>query len=136
MGRAWDIHTWTFLVTTPTNPDQENESTEVETVDFSTPTREREIVKTPLTLCGETYEVIRPKDAALFFLSSAYSDSGTDADKALTLVQWVEATHTEQDHARFLQRCCDRDDPLRLASRSEEHTSELQSRFDLVCRLL
>src|SRR5699024_12067166 len=26
--------------------------------------------------------------------------------------------------------------PLCLASRSEEHTSELQSRFDLVCRLL
>src|SRR5437868_9687822 len=26
--------------------------------------------------------------------------------------------------------------PLSLAVRSEEHTSELQSRFDLVCRLL
>src|SRR5438067_7257055 len=26
--------------------------------------------------------------------------------------------------------------PIRLACRSEEHTSELQSRFDLVCRLL
>src|SRR6266704_460130 len=26
--------------------------------------------------------------------------------------------------------------PLPMASRSEEHTSELQSRFDLVCRLL
>src|SRR5207249_8686657 len=26
--------------------------------------------------------------------------------------------------------------PLRLPIRSEEHTSELQSRFDLVCRLL
>src|SRR5437868_9084892 len=25
---------------------------------------------------------------------------------------------------------------LRMANRSEEHTSELQSRFDLVCRLL
>src|SRR5699024_12129265 len=27
-------------------------------------------------------------------------------------------------------------DSLRLKTRSEEHTSELQSRFDLVCRLL
>src|SRR5207249_11000570 len=27
-------------------------------------------------------------------------------------------------------------DPAALAARSEEHTSELQSRFDLVCRLL
>src|SRR5699024_12672028 len=26
--------------------------------------------------------------------------------------------------------------PFRINSRSEEHTSELQSRFDLVCRLL
>src|SRR5438067_9915911 len=26
--------------------------------------------------------------------------------------------------------------PLRVRKRSEEHTSELQSRFDLVCRLL
>ena len=116
-------------MTTPTNPDQENESFEVETVDFSTPTREREIVKTPLTLCGETYEVIRPKDAALFFLSAAYSDSGTDADKAMTLVQWVEATHTEQDHARFLQRCCDREDPLRLAS-AYKMIEELMQRWD------
>src|SRR5437773_9171020 len=29
-----------------------------------------------------------------------------------------------------------RDDELRRASRSEEHTSELQSHHDLVCRLL
>src|SRR5699024_12776286 len=103
MARAWETHTGRFLVTTPTNPDYENESFEVETVDFSTPTHEREIVKTPLTLCGETYAVIRPNDAALFFLSAAYSDSGTDADTFMTLVQWVEANHTVQHHARFLQ---------------------------------
>src|SRR5207249_5805553 len=35
------------------------------------------------------------------------------------------------------QRRCDRrEDLTRLLHRSEEHTSELQSRFDLVCRLL
>src|SRR5699024_12183979 len=28
------------------------------------------------------------------------------------------------------------DDPITIILRSEEHTSELQSRFDLVCRLL
>src|SRR2546422_5427737 len=34
-------------------------------------------------------------------------------------------------------RCCVRDgDPPRVAFRSEEHTSELQSRLHLVCRLL
>src|SRR5437868_12599387 len=31
---------------------------------------------------------------------------------------------------------CERSDHSRDYSRSEEHTSELQSRFDLVCRLL
>src|SRR6266704_2874585 len=31
---------------------------------------------------------------------------------------------------------CGRPGCLRVPSRSEEHTSELQSRFDLVCRLL
>src|SRR5699024_11877108 len=30
----------------------------------------------------------------------------------------------------------EKDNELRLLDRSEEHTSELQSRFDLVCRLL
>src|SRR5207249_10470990 len=31
---------------------------------------------------------------------------------------------------------CSRTRPRRVCGRSEEHTSELQSRFDLVCRLL
>src|SRR5699024_12494508 len=34
---------------------------------------------------------------------------------------------------RFAHSCLNR---LQLQARSEEHTSELQSRFDLVCRLL
>src|SRR5699024_12646636 len=33
-------------------------------------------------------------------------------------------------------RCCPRPSPHSRRGRSEEHTSELQSRFDLVCRLL
>src|SRR5207249_12043389 len=37
---------------------------------------------------------------------------------------------------RLLRRELERDRPLDRAQRSEEHTSELQSRFDLVCRLL
>src|SRR5699024_12700698 len=43
---------------------------------------------------------------------------------------------------RFAARCerawddCHRQAPAFIETRSEEHTSELQSRFDLVCRLL
>lgn len=116
---------------TPTDPDQLpiDDSLDIETIDFSTPERKREVVKTPLALCGETYEVMRPKDAALFFLSSAYADSGTDADKAMALIQWVESTHAPKDHARFLQRCCDRSDPLRLAS-AYQMVDELMKRWD------
>src|SRR5207249_8340604 len=37
----------------------------------------------------------------------------------------------------FFANCCQNGVlAVRLSSRSEEHTSELQSRFDLVCRLL
>src|SRR5699024_12298073 len=43
-------------------------------------------------------------------------------------------------HEHRMGRRCDRDFPVvhwaTNRSRSEEHTSELQSRFDLVCRLL
>src|SRR5699024_12068899 len=36
----------------------------------------------------------------------------------------------------FLERCWVRRKEMASSNRSEEHTSELQSRFDLVCRLL
>src|SRR5207249_10814316 len=42
--------------------------------------------------------------------------------------------HTSDVAARSARLPADED--LRRAARSEEHTSELQSRFDLVCRLL
>src|SRR5699024_11901935 len=38
--------------------------------------------------------------------------------------------------ARILRRAGAAAGPVRSVQRSEEHTSELQSRFDLVCRLL
>src|SRR5699024_476024 len=45
-----------------------------------------------------------------------------------TLDDWLNTTH--------YQLLTDLKFPLRMLNRSEEHTSELQSRFDLVCRLL
>src|SRR5437868_13254266 len=44
-----------------------------------------------------------------------------------------------RSHVGFCQQCRRRDrqhEYERFVERSEEHTSELQSRFDLVCRLL
>src|SRR5699024_12591904 len=60
-------------------------------------------------------------------------------------VAWLHVTHTCEDIGTFLpRRLRDRGSgdvhadvqTFRGIGRSEEHTSELQSRFDLVCRLL
>src|SRR5437868_9266647 len=50
----------------------------------------------------------------------------------------VDVLMGEDDRARLLHRRLDAIEGggVGLAARSEEHTSELQSRFDLVCRLL
>src|SRR5207249_9959148 len=59
-------------------------------------------------------------------LSSAYPvESSSSRRPTGTALSWVECS------ARSVSRV-----NLRLELRSEEHTSELQSRFDLVCRLL
>src|SRR5699024_12183302 len=48
----------------------------------------------------------------------------------------IDATHTMHIHARveFIEK--QDKQKILICGRSEEHTSELQSRFDLVCRLL
>src|SRR5207249_10508667 len=60
------------------------------------------------------------------------------------LAEWVLPEHTDDAAVALSDRCgrvpraVVHDDDLvgRCGLRSEEHTSELQSRFDLVCRLL
>src|SRR5699024_7913990 len=42
--------------------------------------------------------------------------------------QYKDKTEVDKSHIKFMV--------IPIATRSEEHTSELQSRFDLVCRLL
>src|SRR5207249_10179150 len=44
--------------------------------------------------------------------------------------------HRAHDERGGVHHCAERVDPGLVVVRSEEHTSELQSRFDLVCRLL
>src|SRR5699024_11929901 len=75
-----------------------------------------------------------------------------DREKAKAIYEYV-AKHTDYDGEKYEEDVFDLDDSaietlesgvgicqdytfLTTALRSEEHTSELQSRFDLVCRLL
>src|SRR5699024_12777146 len=84
----------------------------------------------------------RPPTSTLFpyttlFRSRDVADSGAE-QRALAQARNVAAL---EHHLAFaqLQQAEDRLEHGRLAGtirRSEEHTSELQSRFDLVCRLL
>src|SRR5690625_6755532 len=88
-----------------------------EVIEFTTPkTQTRETITTKVTLCGEDFYARRPKDAVLFFAQSALGEVASDADRAMAMLQILDAS-------------CD-------SIRSEEHTSELQSRGHLVCRLL
>src|SRR3989442_7260271 len=54
------------------------------------------------------------------------------------LLQDLEETsgQVEARSGSFESRASGKEDPLRASTRSEEHTSELQSRPHLVCRLL
>src|SRR2546422_5973139 len=74
----------------------------------------------------------RPPRSTLFpyttlFRSYGYPDSGTtESIKAIS----------REDLLHFWQRNYFPDDAALVVTRSEEHTSELQSRLHLVCRLL
>src|SRR2546429_1374594 len=48
---------------------------------------------------------------------------------------WMHRSSRSSNNCSFVVMCCSRQKPAR-AGRSEEHTSELQSRLHLVCRLL
>src|SRR5712692_86291 len=60
---------------------------------------------------------------------------------ALRILAWAQLELDADDEPTALatfQQCAalDAEDPLAYVGRSEEHTSELQSQFHLVCRLL
>src|SRR5437868_8170379 len=91
----------------------------------------------------------RPPRSPLFPYTDAlpislYSTSQQARAQALRQIDLYEEWHT-QGRVRLLKSVTDLDHHLELwrhdrkpglVLRSEEHTSELQSRFDLVCRLL
>src|SRR5699024_11910566 len=68
-----------------------------------------------------------------FVLSRSVRDSAAMLD-ALQVVQPEAAFQTPLFLGRYVNRMYEELEPMHI--RSEEHTSELQSRFDLVCRLL
>ncbi|WP_435111318.1 hypothetical protein [Nocardiopsis synnemataformans] len=88
-------------------------STNIEVIDFQTPkVKERKKVTTTLTLVGREYEVVKPKDAALFFFSGAMSETANDADVWFQVLKLIDEIFDPVGRKEFYERACDREDPL------------------------
>src|SRR2546422_3193586 len=79
------------------------------------------------------YTTLFRSDAADFLLDLARRDGGRAADEAIFPATIADSVTV---WPALLKLARDERVPRRLAERSEEHTSELQSRLHLVCRLL
>src|SRR5438067_11633432 len=81
---------------------------------------------------------LRPFYFLFFFNDTATTEIYTlSLHDALPICQRLRPFHRGAPALRFHRRAPgDGAAPRELQRRSEEHTSELQSRFDLVCRLL
>src|SRR5699024_12797484 len=85
--------------------------------------------------------VLPPLTSTLFPYTTLFRSGGSDytasligaAIKAEEIQIWTDIDGFHNNDPRFVKHTR----PIQsLSFRSEEHTSELQSRFDLVCRLL
>src|SRR3712207_8958511 len=77
----------------------------------------------------------RPPRSTLFPYTTLFRSSGDEATGVRITV--LQGRGPKIDHDRVHAGCCsDRVRSARIPDRSEEHTSELQSRQYLVCRLL
>src|SRR3712207_7524268 len=79
----------------------------------------------------------RPPRSTLFPYTTLFRSSRTGSAPCSTAPRWKRRTRARgerRDTASALVRACSRG--VYWLSRSEEHTSELQSRQYLVCRLL
>src|SRR2546422_10524241 len=72
----------------------------------------------------------RPPRSTLFPYTTLFRSVGAPVDRRLELVSELPARHAVEPVGR------DHDVSSQVGTRSEEHTSELQSRLHLVCRLL
>src|SRR5207249_5874075 len=82
--------------------------------------------------------MLRPPEAILLFSTPLVRNVARAVSKAFH--NWLFRKLYWWQVGRFMREAEDREEFLPLLyqqfARSEEHTSELQSRFDLVCRLL
>src|SRR6266568_8916255 len=72
----------------------------------------------------------------LFFFFFFFNDTATTEIYTLSLHDALPISSTPAARRPTSFRCQDRSSWGPVAARSEEHTSELQSQFHLVCRLL
>src|SRR5699024_11391521 len=82
-----------------------------------------------------------PDARVLLFGSQARGEAGKDSDYDLLIISdRVAALKGKMDYESKINKALvwslDKPFDVLVKSRSEEHTSELQSRFDLICRLL
>src|SRR5437868_12399132 len=88
----------------------------------------------------------RPPTSTLFPYTTLFRSRGDAAERSgiqagggiapVEVVQQVERLDAHLERPAGAHRQQPRDRQIHVPVRSEEHTSELQSRFDLVCRLL
>src|SRR2546430_12632152 len=77
----------------------------------------------------------RPPRSTLFPYTTLFRSRVHQCDESAQSRVAQERVSTDAREARRLDRC-ERHNRLRRDARSEEHTSELQSQSNLVCRLL
>src|SRR2546422_2901989 len=70
----------------------------------------------------------RPPRSTLFPYTTLFRSAVLEPDGAISVVQYDDIKPGDRPHRRIRA--------IRRNQRSEEHTSELQSRLHLVCRLL
>src|SRR5207249_11962793 len=85
----------------------------------------------PISSRGSALAALSP-----FSRPAARIELRLDSDGAGPLAPLFELLDAVPETSDLVAEFMLRDDAIRQLPRSEEHTSELQSRFDLVCRLL
>src|SRR5437868_13256927 len=92
-------------------------------------------------LCFFLLMMRRPRRSTLFPYTTLFRSAAGGSEAVAGRSQFIVDHYVHQggfigDAARLLALADDACETALMNVRSEEHTSELQSRFDLVCRLL